>query len=162
MNIPTVQKQTHRHQERTCCQGGGERVGRTWNLGQQMQTITFKMDKQWGLLYSTGNYIQSLVIEHYGRQYEKKNVCICTTVSPCYTAEIGTVLSINYTLIFNLKKGGGSLQIFSFLRISLIFWQLVAHSNDNKISDFTRSRHLRTPYNIKSRYGLQCPASLNQ
>ena len=28
-----------------------------------------------GLLYSTGNYIQSLVIEHDGR-YEKKNVYI--------------------------------------------------------------------------------------
>ena len=28
------------------------------------------------LLYSTGNYIQSLWIEHDGRWYEKKNVCV--------------------------------------------------------------------------------------
>ena len=27
------------------------------------------------LLYSTGNYIHSLGVEHDGRQYEKKNVC---------------------------------------------------------------------------------------
>ena len=31
------------------------------------------------LLYSTGNYIQSLVIEHDGRQFEKKNVYKCMT-----------------------------------------------------------------------------------
>ena len=29
------------------------------------------------LLYSTGNYIQSLGIEYGGRYYEKKNACIC-------------------------------------------------------------------------------------
>ena len=30
------------------------------------------------LLYSTGNYIQTLVIDHDGRQYEKKEcVCVC-------------------------------------------------------------------------------------
>jgi len=28
-------------------------------------------------MYSTGNCIQSLVMEHDGRYYEKKNVCIC-------------------------------------------------------------------------------------
>ena len=28
------------------------------------------------LLYSTGNYIQSLRIDHVGRYYEKKSVCV--------------------------------------------------------------------------------------
>ena len=44
------------------------------------------------LLYSTGNCIQSLRIEHDGRKYEKKNVYICMTGSLCYTAEIDTML----------------------------------------------------------------------
>ena len=30
------------------------------------------------LLYGTGNYVQSLGVEHDGRQYEKKNVHIHT------------------------------------------------------------------------------------
>ena len=53
------------------------------------------------LLYSTGNYIQSLVTEHDRRWYEKKNVCICLSIYIicmtellCYTAEIDTTLSI--------------------------------------------------------------------
>ena len=44
------------------------------------------------LLYSTGNYIHSLKIEHDGRWYEKKKVYICMTGSLCCTAEIDTTL----------------------------------------------------------------------
>ena len=44
------------------------------------------------LLYSTGNYIQFLGIDHNGREYEKKNVYICMTGSLCSTAEIDTTL----------------------------------------------------------------------
>ena len=44
----TKQKQTHRHREQTCGYQGGEQREQeglgVW--GQQMQTITFKMDKQ--------------------------------------------------------------------------------------------------------------------
>ena len=48
MNLYTKQKQTHSHREQTCgCQG---RRGEEWDgLGvwsEQMQTITFLMDKQ--------------------------------------------------------------------------------------------------------------------
>ena len=43
------------------------------------------------LLYSTGNYIQSFVMEHDGRYYEKKNVYICITGSLCYIAEIDRI-----------------------------------------------------------------------
>ena len=64
-------KQTHGCREQTCgCQGEGKRE---WDgLGVwdwQMQTVTFRMDKQWGPVYSTGNHIQCLG--------EKKNVCMC-------------------------------------------------------------------------------------
>ena len=44
------------------------------------------------LLYSTGNSIQSLGIEHDGGQYEKKNVCVHMTGSLCRTTEIGRTL----------------------------------------------------------------------
>ena len=48
MNLSTKQKQTHRHREQTSgCQGGG---GMEWDglgvWGLQIQTITFRMDKQ--------------------------------------------------------------------------------------------------------------------
>ena len=50
MNLSTKQKQTHRHTEQTCaCQGKG---GKEWDelgvQGQQMQTLTFRMEKQRG------------------------------------------------------------------------------------------------------------------
>ena len=35
-----------------------------------------------------GTCILSLVVEHDGGYYEKKNVCICITGSLCCTAEI--------------------------------------------------------------------------
>ena len=44
------------------------------------------------VLYSIGNYIQSLVMEHDGRDYEKKNVYVCMTGSLCCTAEIDRTL----------------------------------------------------------------------
>ena len=44
------------------------------------------------LLYSTANYIQSLIIDHEGRQYKKGNAYKCMTGSLCCTAEIGTTL----------------------------------------------------------------------
>ena len=43
------------------------------------------------LLYDTGNYIQSLVIEHDGRLCEK-NVYICTAASFSCIAEIDQTL----------------------------------------------------------------------
>ena len=48
MNLSTEQKQTHGHREQTCgCQGGGGGSGdRRGVWDQQMQTFTFRMDKQ--------------------------------------------------------------------------------------------------------------------
>ena len=44
------------------------------------------------LLYSTGDYIQLLVIEHDERQYDKKSIYIHMTGSLCYTVEIDRTL----------------------------------------------------------------------
>ena len=52
-----------------------------------MQTTTFRMDKQWGPMDSTGNYIQSLGIEHDGRENAKKNayidICVWVYAGVC-------------------------------------------------------------------------------
>ena len=57
-----------------------------------MWTITFRINKQWDLTVQHGNYVQSLVIEHDGRKYEKENVYVYMTGSICYTAETDTTL----------------------------------------------------------------------
>ena len=44
------------------------------------------------LLYSTGSYIQYPVINHNGKEYKKKNVCMWITESLCCAAEIATTL----------------------------------------------------------------------
>ena len=71
MNLSTEQKQTHRHGEQTCgCQGGGS--GMDWSFGvSRCKLLHLEWIRNEVLLYSTGNYIQSLVIEHDRRQYEK-------------------------------------------------------------------------------------------
>ena len=48
------------------------------------------------LLYSTGSYIQSLGVEHDGREYETKNMYICMTGSLCCTEETDTIVQVNY------------------------------------------------------------------
>ena len=48
------------------------------------------------LLYSTGSYIQSLRVEHDGREYETKNMYICMTGSLCCTEETDTIVQVNY------------------------------------------------------------------
>ena len=75
MNLSMEQKQTHGHREQTCgCQGGGS--GRECDFGVRCKLLHLEWKSNEVLLYSTGNYIQSLVMEHDGRCYEKKNVCI--------------------------------------------------------------------------------------
>lgn len=53
-----------------------EAVGWTWSLELVDATITFRMDKPRSPTVQHREYIQPLVIEHDGRQYEKKNVYI--------------------------------------------------------------------------------------
>ena len=94
MNLSTKQKQTHRQRKQTCnCQGGRGREGMGWtgSLGlvdaNYLEWINNEV-----LLHSTGNYIQSLGVDHDGRYYKKENVYICMTGSLYYTAEIGITL----------------------------------------------------------------------
>ena len=51
------------------------------------------------LPYSTGNYIQYLVITCNRKESEKIDMCVCITESLCCIPETNTTLWINYTLI---------------------------------------------------------------
>ena len=75
----TKQKQTHRHREQTCgCQGGGGGEGKDWEFGiSRCKLFYIGWINNKVLLSSTGNYIQYPVINHNGKEYEKKNINMC-------------------------------------------------------------------------------------
>ena len=68
MNLFTKQKQICRHREQTCgCQGGG---GRDWEFGgNRCKLLHSEWTDNEGLLYSIGNYFQSLGINHNRKEY---------------------------------------------------------------------------------------------
>ena len=73
MNISVKQKQTPRHREQTC--GCQERRG--WRKkDREFGVSRYKLDLGWMcnniLLCGTGNYMQSPVINHNGKEYEKE------------------------------------------------------------------------------------------
>ena len=78
MNLSTKQKQTHRHREQTCgCQGGGGQGRKDWEFGiSRCKLLYIGWINNKVLLYSTGNYIQYPVINHNGKEYLKKNICV--------------------------------------------------------------------------------------
>ena len=82
MNLSIEQKWTHRHGEQTLGCRGGE--GGNGMDGEFCFCRCKLLHLEWTsnevLLYSTGNYIQSLGIEHDERLYEKKCVYICVCV----------------------------------------------------------------------------------
>ena len=65
MNLSTEQKQTLGHREQTCCcQGGCGRSGMDWDFGvSRFELLHLGWINSDILLYSTGNLIQSLVIQ---------------------------------------------------------------------------------------------------
>ena len=66
MNLSTEKKQTYGLGEQTCgCQGGEGGSGMDWEVGvSRCKLLYLEWISNKVLLYSTGNYIQSLVIEH--------------------------------------------------------------------------------------------------
>ena len=75
-----------------------EQEGKDWEFGiSRCKLLYIGWINNKVLLYSTGNYIQYLVINHNGKEYT------CITESLCYTTEINTTLKVNYTSII-LKK----------------------------------------------------------
>ena len=76
MNLSTKQKQTHQHRKQTCgCQEVGaleEGLG-VWD--QQMQIITYRMDKQ-DPTVQHGKYIQYFVVKHNEKETEKNHFAV--------------------------------------------------------------------------------------
>ena len=67
--------------------------GMEWETGvSRCKLLYIEWIKNKILMYSTGNCIQYLVINHNGKEYIKKmNVYISITESLCCTAEINTL-----------------------------------------------------------------------
>ena len=59
-------KQKHRHRKQTYGNQGGKKEGYTGSMGLKDTHHCIKMNK--GLLYSTGDYIQYLVINYNGKE----------------------------------------------------------------------------------------------
>ena len=78
MNLSMKQKQSHRHREQTCgCQGGCSGGGMDREFGiSRGKLVYIEWINNKVLLYSTGNYIQYLVINYNGREYEKEHIYI--------------------------------------------------------------------------------------
>ena len=76
MNLFTKQKQTHRQNKLTVTKG--ERVwgGINWEFGISIYTLLRIKQINKDLLYSTGNYIQYLVITYDGKESEYANAYI--------------------------------------------------------------------------------------
>ena len=76
MNLYTKQKQTHRHKKQTYgYQRGKAEGGINWEFGSDRYILLYiKQINNKDLLYSTGNYIQYLVITYNG----KESVCVHT------------------------------------------------------------------------------------
>ena len=88
MNLSTKQKQIHGHREQTYgCQGEGEGRGMDWEFGiGRCKLLHLEWISDEVLLYSKGNYIQSLGREHDQRQYEKKNAYMYDWVTLLYSS----------------------------------------------------------------------------
>ena len=73
-NEPFHRKENHGHGEQTCgCQEGGEGKGRDWEFGvNRCKLFPLEWMSSEILLYSTGNYAWSLMMEH--DNVRKKNV----------------------------------------------------------------------------------------
>ena len=70
-----------------------EEGGMDWEFGvSRCKLLHLEWITNEVLLYSTGNDIQSLEIDHDGRKYRKGNIYTGMTGSLCCTAAIGTVV----------------------------------------------------------------------
>ena len=74
MDLSMKQKQTHRHGEQTCgCQVGRGGGGKDWEFGiSRCKLLHIGWINNKVLLYSTGNYVQYLMINHNGKENEKE------------------------------------------------------------------------------------------
>ena len=88
------------------------------------------------LLCSTGNYIQYPKKNYNGKEYEKEYIYIriCTIESLCCTAEIDTILQINYASIKHKIKSEEKGHIFKEFppvgkKKCMVYIQSISHTS---------------------------------
>ena len=96
----------HGHVGHTCdCQGGGGESGMDWKFGvNRCKLLHLEWISNKILLYSPGNYIWSLMMEHDGGRCEKNNiyicvclcVCVCVCVCVCMTGSLCCTVKIEH------------------------------------------------------------------
>ena len=92
MNLFIKQKQTCRHRKQTYSyQSGKGRINQEFEINRYT-LLYIKQINNKNLLYSTGNYIQYLVITYNGKEFEKEKDIYIYTESLCCTPEINTIL----------------------------------------------------------------------
>ena len=85
-NLSMEHKLTHRHRGQTCgCQGGGGASGTDCKLGvTRCKLLRLEWISNEILLYNTGNYILSLVMEHDNVR-KRMYTCMCDWVTLLYS-----------------------------------------------------------------------------
>ena len=83
MNLSIKQKQTHRHgEEILVAKGERRRSGMDWDFELRRCKLHLEWISNEVLLCSTGNYSQSLGIDHDGNNIRKReHVCVCDWVT---------------------------------------------------------------------------------
>ena len=77
INLSTKQKKIHRQQESCVCQRGREGSGIDWEFGvNRCKLLHLEWIDNKVLLYSTGNYIQSPVMENDDKKRERECICM--------------------------------------------------------------------------------------
>ena len=81
------------------CRRGGGGGGVDWGFGTSRCKLLYIGRINMFLLYSTGNYIQYLLINHNGRYYKKrKYIHICVCVCVCVAESVFCIAEMNTTL----------------------------------------------------------------
>ena len=79
MNLFREQKQTHKHRKQIYGyqlgkEGGG--INQEFRINRYILLYTKQINNK-DLLYSTGNYIQYLIVTYKGKESEKEYICVC-------------------------------------------------------------------------------------
>ena len=77
MNLFTKQKQIHRHRNKLMVTKGERGGGINQEFGINIYTLLYiKQTNNKDPLYSTGNYIQNLIINYNGKESEKEQIYV--------------------------------------------------------------------------------------
>ena len=150
MNLSTQQKQTHSHTEQTCvCKGGGGGNGMGgvfWVIRCKLLLLEWINNEV--LLYSIGNYIQSLGIDHDGRGYKKRNVYVQDWVS-AILQKLSKHCKSTILRFLKMHKNQVQPQAISLL---LVLRLLASRISSNKCFHFNQRPHTHHTFQMTVRH----------